>query len=127
MKKLIIIFIVAVLMISGIISYPFGKKEATSENKAKETIGEDSKTHIILISDSSFSPKEIKIKKDETVKWENEDSFVHTIISDLDSFPASTELSKGESYTLTFESAGEHSYHCGIHPSMLGKIIVEEN
>jgi plastocyanin len=53
------------------------------------------------------------------------DSVMHTATSDSGSELASTSLSKGESYTHTFTTPGTYNYHCAVHPSMKGKIIVE--
>ncbi len=79
---------------------------------------------VILIKSFAFAPEEIKVKAGTEVTWRNEDSVSHTVVSDSGDFESST-LRKGEEFSFTFSEAGEYSYHCGIHPSMKGKVIVE--
>jgi plastocyanin len=37
----------------------------------------------------------------------------------------SKALDSDESYSFTFTSAGTYDYFCGLHPHMVGKIIVK--
>jgi len=85
----------------------------------------------IAIKDFAFDPGVLTIKKGKTVSWTNEDGAPHKIVSDAGTNPAdstqfsSNNLSQGESYSYTFQETGDFKYHCQIHPSMKGKIIVE--
>jgi len=58
------------------------------------------------------------------VTWTNNDSAPHTIISNSNAFQ-SGNLSSNDTFKFTFEKVGTYSYHCGIHPSMIGKVIVQ--
>ena len=60
--------------------------------------------------------------KGDTVTWVNLDSAAHTVTSA--SFDSSS-LAKGQSYKFTFNQAGTFKYHCTVHPSMLGEVIVK--
>ena len=77
----------------------------------------------VSIQNFSFSPATLTVKKGATVTWTNNDSAVHTIKSS--SF-TSGDLSKGDTFQFTFNTPGTFDYACGIHPSMQGKIVVEE-
>jgi plastocyanin len=57
----------------------------------------------------------------------NNDGTPHAIASDAGSPRAfsSDSLSTGASYTFTFTQTGTYAYHCSIHPSMKGTIIVQ--
>ena len=77
------------------------------------------------IENFSFNPSELKIKRGETVAWENKDFAAHTIVSDFGNELSSAALSKGKTYSHAFNAAGAFDYHCGVHPSMKAKIIVE--
>jgi plastocyanin len=75
----------------------------------------------VNIQSSQFSPVEITIKQGESVTWVNKDTVGHTIVgitfhSDL--------LNTGESFKQIFNVAGTFEYHCSVHPSMIGKVIV---
>jgi hypothetical protein len=61
------------------------------------------------------------------VVWYNNDSVTHTVTARDNSFD-SGNLSPGEpgdTFRYTFEQSGTFEYYCKIHPSMVGKIIIE--
>jgi plastocyanin len=53
----------------------------------------------------------------------NEDGAPHTWTSN-DGVWDSGSLSGGDSFSFTFNDAGEYAFFCGIHPSMTGSITV---
>jgi plastocyanin len=75
----------------------------------------------VNIQGSAFSPAEITIKQGESVTWTNKDSVGHTIVGTTFT---STLLDTGQSFTQVFNVAGTFDYHCSVHPSMIGKVIV---
>jgi len=79
----------------------------------------------VEIKDFAFNPSEITIKAGETVTWTNGDSAPHTITSDSGTELASDPINNGQSYSHTFDKAGEYDYHCSIHTMMKGKVIVQ--
>ncbi len=86
----------------------------------------------VAISDLTFDPADIIIKKGTTVTWRNDEDVVHAIASDPTEtrtyFPSmnSKELEKGEAFSFRFDAPGYYSYHCAEHPdAMFGTIIVE--
>jgi plastocyanin len=81
----------------------------------------------ISIKNFAFDPSALTMKTGTPVTWVNNDSSPHTITSDQGSLMAfsSDSLASGASYTVTFTQAGTFTYHCAIHPSMTGTIIVE--
>jgi amicyanin len=88
-------------------------------------------SNTVVIKNFAFSPQEIRIKVGDTVTWINEDSAPHIVASDP--HPTHTDLpglesssmATGQSYTFQFTKAGTFGYHCHIHPSMKGTVIVE--
>jgi len=81
----------------------------------------------INIKDFAFGPSTLMVKTGTTVTWVNLDPAPHKIASDSDSPVAfsSDSLSTGASYRFTFSQPGTFTYHCSIHPSMKGTIIVQ--
>ena len=85
----------------------------------------------VVIKDFAFRPDTVTIKAGTTVTWINQDDAPHKVASNP--HPAHTDLpglvsgtlSKGDSYSFTFTETGTFGYHCHLHPSMLGTIIVE--
>jgi len=78
----------------------------------------------VSIANFSFSPATITINKGMTVVWTNNDSAPHQIASDNGTFN-SNPLSNGDSFAFTFSTPGTFTYHCAIHPSMTGTVIVK--
>jgi amicyanin len=80
----------------------------------------------VSIADMAFSPANITVKKGTTITWTNNDSVGHDVIADSGNGPNSQILQKGQTYSFTYDIAGTFSYHCGVHPSMKGKVTVTE-
>jgi plastocyanin len=79
----------------------------------------------ITITNFAFNPQSLTVKAGTTVKWTNQDSAPHTITSDAGDWDSGS-LGKGQSFSHTFAQAGTFTYHCTIHPSMKGTIVVTE-
>ncbi len=73
----------------------------------------------------TFVPDSVRILVGETVRWINHDTDMHTSTSDNGVWD-SGNLATGEQFSFTFDSTGVYPYHCEIHPSMTGKIVVHE-
>lgn len=84
-------------------------------------------TGTINIRDMMFTPSQITVTKGGTVTWTNNDNVTHTVEDDLSNVggPASGEISPGGKYSFTFNKTGSFQYHCRIHPSMRGTIVVK--
>ena len=78
----------------------------------------------VTISNLAFNPAQLDIKIGATVTWTNNDPMAHTITSDNGQF-ASPTISSGSNFSFTFTKAGTYQYHCAIHPSMTGVVIVK--
>ena len=72
---------------------------------------------------SSFSPTSITVPVNTTVTWGNNDLNAHTTTSDANFWTAS--LDGGQTYQFRFTTAGTYEYHCSIHASMKGTVIVQ--
>lgn len=81
----------------------------------------------VVIQGMSFMPVTLTVPSGTTVTWVNQDSVSHTVTSDSGSTPglASQVLGPGESYSVTLTTIGTYNYHCSIHPSMTGQVIVQ--
>ena len=71
----------------------------------------------------TFVPPQISLSSGSTISWTNDDSLAHTVTSDEGLFD-SGPISPGEIWDNTFDSPGQFTYHCLIHPFMTGKIII---
>jgi len=78
----------------------------------------------ITIDNFTFTPKELTVAVGTTVKWLNHDDIPHTIVEKKTTF-RSKALDTDDSYSFTFTSAGTFDYFCGLHPHMVGQVIVK--
>ncbi len=82
-------------------------------------------TITIHISNFTFDHHDITIKSGTTVTWQNDDDIPHSIIQNDHTFH-SPPLDTGDTFSMTFTTAGEIDYFCGFHAKMQGKIIVTQ-
>jgi plastocyanin len=79
---------------------------------------------VITIDNFTFTPKEMTVAVGTTVKWVNHDDIPHTVVEKKTTF-RSKALDTDDSYSFTFTSAGTFDYFCGLHPHMVGQVIVK--
>lgn len=80
-------------------------------------------TAAVEIKGFAFNPATITIEKGTTVTWTQSDTAPHTVTENGNVFD-SGRLTQGQTFSYTFNVAGTFEYHCSIHPSMKGKVIV---
>jgi plastocyanin len=78
----------------------------------------------VAIANFSFQPATITVPVGTTVTWTNNDSASHTVTADDGSFK-SESLGSGATFSQTFATAGTFAYHCAIHSTMKGTVVVK--
>ena len=78
---------------------------------------------IISIEGFAFVPKKAYVELGTAVHWLNNDPVAHTVTSDTPLFD-SPDIPSGGQFVYTFTMTGTFTYHCAIHPSMHGTIVV---
>jgi plastocyanin len=78
----------------------------------------------VSIDNFSFSPQSLGVATGAMVTWINHDDVPHTIKDTAQQFKSGT-LDTDDSYSFTFTKPGEYPYYCGIHPHMVGTIVVK--
>jgi plastocyanin len=71
----------------------------------------------VSIGDNFYKPKDLTIKRGQSISWRNQGAVAHTVTSDSDSavkFDSGT-LNPGGVYALKPNTAGKITYHCTIH------------
>ena len=81
-------------------------------------------TNMVTIDNFTFTPSELTVAVGTTVKWVNHDDIPHTLVN-KDKVFRSKALDTDDSYSFTFTNAGTFDYFCGLHPHMVGKVIVK--
>jgi plastocyanin len=74
----------------------------------------------------SFSPASAALKAGQTVAWTNADSITHAIAQDGGGFSTPAIPGGTTSAPITVTVTGALGYHCSIHPSMTGNLVVTQ-
>ena len=76
-------------------------------------------THQIIQKKRAFSESEITLAVGDTVRFTNDDEFIHQVYVDSPSFKFDTaESEPGNNIDMKFTSRGDFEVHCHIHPKM---------
>ena len=78
----------------------------------------------VAIADFAFAPRALAVPGGTTVTWTNGDPAGHSIVAGDGSF-ASDTLDRGATFQFTFDTPGQYTYICGIHPEMSGTVTVD--
>ena len=76
----------------------------------------------ITVKNFAFSPSTVHVARGATVTVTNQDGFSHTWTADDGSW--NDPLSAGGSASRRFDTDGTFTYHCAIHSSMTGSVVV---
>ena len=79
----------------------------------------------VRISGFSFGPPKATAAPGQAVMWINNDDSPHQVTLTGGSKARGPVLTKGQSYSHTFPTAGTYDYVCGLHPNMKGQIEVK--
>jgi plastocyanin len=115
----------------------------SSSTDSSNTGGGGGNTHptdVVIVQNAmnagyhAFSPDTftVSLAAGGVVKWGNHDlgtgygdpGVTHHLASDDGTTFVTTNIGPSASYTVTFMAAGTFAYHCTIHPTMHGAIIV---
>jgi plastocyanin len=76
----------------------------------------------VAIDNFAFSPATLKAKVGQKVTWTNRQGVAHTVTANGGAF--NHPMPSGATFSFPFTKAGTFAYHCTIHPSMQGTIVV---
>jgi len=112
-------------LFAGIANASFLDDEAgiSAYTKANTEINLNNSIAFVDIRDNFFDNSNITVPINTEVTWINFGNAVHTVTADDGSFN-SGNLNKDQSFSRTFNVTGVYKYHCSIHPSMTGTVIV---
>ena len=74
---------------------------------------------------NSFSPNPTTVTVGQRIVWKNVDSRSHDIIQDSNVFTTPVIAPGDSANAITMSTRGTFGYHCGIHPSMVGTVVVQ--
>jgi len=98
--------------------YGYGSGSGTSGSVSASASGTK-----VTINNFAFGPLTLKVKVGQKVTWTDAQMGIkHTVTADSGAF--NHLLTPGTSYSFTFMKAGTYAYHCNIHPTMHGTVVV---
>jgi plastocyanin len=76
------------------------------------------------LTTTAYSPNPVTVARGTTLTWVNNDTTAHDQIADGGAFNTGN-VNPGGRASVTLQNAGTVTYHCGIHPNMVGTINVQ--
>lgn len=91
--------------------------------KKKDIGGIEPGTVFVSARDGFFAPDTIHVDVGLPVRWTNDGSVNHTVVSDSALWTSNT-LAPTWWFEVRFDSAGTYPYHCSLHSGMTGTVVV---
>jgi plastocyanin len=76
------------------------------------------------LATTAYAPNPVTIAPGGTITWRNNDTTAHTSTGDNGEWNSGS-IAPGGQFSRTFPAAGTFSYHCTIHPNMIGTVRVQ--
>jgi plastocyanin len=86
-----------------------------------------------VLEDKAYQPNPVKINVGEKIIWTNNDLTIHTVTEGNPSTNVTTNgfdsglINPDETFNYVFDKAGTIQYHCILHPTMIGSVIISQN
>jgi plastocyanin len=75
----------------------------------------------ITIVDFAYQPASVSEEIKSPITWSNTGTVTHTVT--FDNAPINSDpIGPGQTFSSTLPTVGHYTYHCTIHPSMIGAI-----
>jgi plastocyanin len=103
-----------------------GAAACGSSSPAAPTVAAD--VTISMVGDraaQSYAPNPATVRTGQTVAWKNNDTAAHDATQDASRFATGVISAGATSSPVTMSTAGTFTYHCTIHPGMVGTIVVQ--
>jgi plastocyanin len=111
--SIMLMTMIALVVVAQLVSDPINAKGDPKPQPAE-----------VRVDNFTFGPQSLTVPVNTTVTWINRDDIPHVIVSD-DGLFRSKALDTDDQYSFTFTKPGTYPYFCGIHPKMVGKIVVQ--
>lgn len=120
MNKKIFLSIAGFVIIIGLILFSCKK-----DSNTYSTPPGGGTSPVVSMYNMAFAPATITVAKGTVVKWQNNDTYAHTVDSNDGTTFSSGNIGGGGSFSYTATVAGTFNYHCLIHGvAMSGTLIV---
>jgi plastocyanin len=95
---------------------------ATASARPLAPQGTDAKAKVKIVN-FAFNPSTVNISAGDVVVWTNTAGISHTSTSDKAKWDSGI-IPAGGTFKKRFKKAGTFTYHCSIHPTMKGSVVV---
>jgi plastocyanin len=113
-----VIFLCTLFLLNGCSSPDTNKsKNESAEQKTSTT------SDTVVLQQMQFIPVVVNAKIGDTIVWINKDLVDHDITADSGKAFYSDTLHVGKIWKMAVTDSA--SYHCSIHPTMKGKIVIK--
>ena len=123
------LLIVGLLLVVGLVACGGSSSPATTSAPAASvgTAGANLGAATVMISATTqltFDPAMQTAHVGDIIQWSNTGSVMHTVTFDSEPSLSDPSLDPGGVWEVKFTTAGTYQYHCSIHPTMVGTIVV---
>jgi len=119
--KNVVSVIIAGLIIASV--YSCSKSNTSTSSQTPPPVVGNGNNLTINISGMAF-PASTTVTKGDTISWYNGDGVTHTVTSDNGTSFSSGNIAAGATFSYIAKTAGSFPYHCTIHTSMVGTLVV---
>lgn len=78
------------------------------------------------VIDNRYDPPVISVPKGATVTWHFKGKVPHTVTSLGGGATFDSGIKTSGDFNYTFDAAGTYEYHCRVHPTMVGEVVVRQ-
>ena len=108
-------------------SAPVKQMQKTTTGNTQSAAAHAIDTSRIQIQNYNFTPAVIRVPRNTTVIWTNNDTAPHTlVVSDGDTSATSDTLNFGASYSFVFDQVGTFTYRFAMDSDTTGTVIVTD-
>lgn len=124
MPKVAVIVASAAMLLVGLALIPQAVLPSGGEAGLPSAVATDVPDREVEIEDFAYRPDTIVVPAGTIVEWKNRDGVGHTVTSDQAGLFDSGVLQPDERFSHRFDVPGVYPYHCSLHPSMTGTVVV---
>ena len=102
-----------------------GTTTPTTATTTPTTVSASIPTGARLLGSAAFVPNPITVAVGTKITWTNNDTSTHDVVSDTAGVFDSGAMTTGVAFSSTFNTKGTFTYHCSLHPLMVGTVTVQ--
>jgi plastocyanin len=120
----------AVMLAAAVTLSSCGGGSSTPTTPTPPTNGGNNGTPVTIVNGAraltttAYNPNPVTVSAGTTVTWTNQDTTTHTATSDSGLFSSGNVGPNGQ-FSFTFANKGTFTYHCALHPNMVGSVVVQ--